>query len=90
MATATPDSSASMFEALPRSVRQLLLVSAERAFVLANEALERLIARPAMTPSAAAEWHAQILEERRASSRPGTRSRRPISAPPAGSPSRRS
>jgi len=62
-ASAPPDSSASMFDALPKAARQLLLVSAERAITITGEALLGLMAGPTLAPSAAAEWHEKVLTE---------------------------
>ena len=63
MAASVPDPSASMFDSLPKSARQLLLVSAERGMLIANGALGQLKDGPSLTPAAAAEWHEKVLTE---------------------------
>lgn len=63
MATDPPDTSAAMFDALPKAARQLLLVSAERATTIANGALGRLLGEPTLTPATAVEWHEKVLQE---------------------------
>ena len=62
MAAGAPDPSATLFDALPKAARKLLIDSAEHAMTTANGALGRLLTAD-LAPAAAAEWHGKVLTE---------------------------